>query len=175
MNACDSHAEVASQGPVIARGAEIPRSVLPVILSEGQRGRCTSEKKHGAAKSFAIASIDARRRVGQYSPWPSQGYWSLVDVAAAKAVATTATIAPGSILWRPPSRPQIPQSRSTPRRARGYSVSRAFARNVYEVGLRTAIPPMSAFRRELPKACPERPPRPVSLAMLRMTLSSATR
>ncbi len=49
--------------------------------------------------------------------------------AAAKAVATTASYRAG-IVWRPPSRPQIPQPRSTPRRARGYIVSRAFARNV---------------------------------------------
>ncbi len=48
----------------------------PVIPSEGQRRRCTWEKKHGAGESRAIAGVDARRRVGQSSPWLGQGYSS---------------------------------------------------------------------------------------------------
>ncbi len=62
------HPSLSSSEPV-----EIARAEIPVILSEGQRRRCTWEKKHGAGESRAIAGVDARRRVGQCSPWLGQG------------------------------------------------------------------------------------------------------
>jgi hypothetical protein len=85
-----------------------------------------------------------RRRAKQCSPALGAGFSVDAKIAAAEAAARIPKVVRGvdgrQILWRPPPRPQISSTIVTPRKARGWIVSRAFARATSHQLLRNPEP-----------------------------------
>ncbi len=91
-----------------------------------------------ATERSAVAG-GARRRVGQSSPWLGQGNRQTVDFAGREGGRHNGNLLSLGALWRPPSRPQPHHRLGTPRRARGYLVPRAFARDAYDPRLAVEV------------------------------------